>query len=112
MCKKRTITIQTIVFAIIHLAILATCFSISFSLGMERFDTGVVEESTSESIANLITMLLSLPGHLLWTSWASKNLPNIFEWALVIINSLLWGYCLGAIFRCIKNKKHITKQSS
>ena len=42
-------------------------------------------------IAEAMASTLTLPGRLLWTSWASQNLSNAFEWALLIANSALWG---------------------
>jgi hypothetical protein len=53
----------------------------------------------SQSVANAATAadVLMLPGYLLWTPWASKNLPNVVEWLLFVANSALWGFTISFI---------------
>jgi hypothetical protein len=46
--------------------------------------------------AEVAADVLMLPGQLLWTTWASKNLPNAVEWLLFLANSALWGLVLSA----------------
>jgi hypothetical protein len=98
---KRTTKI-TLSFSLIHFVILAVCFNFAFILGMDRFDAGITERSLIESVTETLTGVLSLPGRYLWTSWASKNLPNIFEWLLVVCNSLLWGFASAKIYTNVK----------
>ncbi len=45
----------------------------------------------------------------LWTSWASKNLPNLVEWLVFMGNSVLWG--AGLAYGYTKLKQHITSGS-
>ena len=46
--------------------------------------------------AGIAADVLALPGYVLWTTGASKNLPNALEWLLFLANSALWGLVLSA----------------
>jgi hypothetical protein len=96
------ITKQSICFSVLHLLIMLSCLAISFSLGMERFDVGQLEPKIIEKATNIVANLLMAPAKYLWTSWASKNLPNIVEWALLLTNSLLWGTVIAFIYQKLK----------
>ena len=60
---------------------------------MGRFDTGAQEE-VIEKVIGLITHVLMSPFYWLWTSWMSKNLPNVIENMFFILNSCLWGVAI------------------
>ena len=42
-------------------------------------------------LAGTAIQILMFPGVLLWTRWASENLPNAVELLLFAANSALWG---------------------
>jgi len=35
--------------------------------------------------------------YLLWTTWASRNLPDALEWLLFLANSALWALSSSAV---------------
>jgi len=69
---------------------------------MSKFDTGEVNESIIELVTEAIANILIVPANYLWTSWASKNLPNSVEWILFLSNSLLWGYIVAFMYSKFK----------
>jgi len=80
-------------FACIH-------FVVTFGLFFYGFDLSAIdgiESPRSKVLAMTVVQTLMLPGYLLWTPWASKNLPNAFQWLLEISNSLLWGVFIAAV---------------
>jgi len=89
-------------FGVAHFLVLTVCLLTAFTLGMERFDKGDVNESTAEYVAGSLTNILMAPGKYIWTPWASKNLHNAFEWLLVIANSALWGVTLAYVYGRLK----------
>jgi len=95
-------TKRAIGFGIAHFIILIVCFLTAFTLGMERFDKGDANVSAVGYVTGSLTEILMSPGKYLWTSWASKNLHNAFEWMLLIANSALWGVALAYVFSKIK----------
>jgi hypothetical protein len=89
---------RSLAFGTAHLLLLTVCFIISFALGMDRLDAGEMDETAMDFIAGSLTNILMAPGIYLWTPWASKNLPNIFEWFLFLGNSGLWGVTLAYVY--------------
>ncbi len=97
----KSIIKKVITFSMLHLIILLLCIIESFSLAMDRLDTG--EQATIlESITSTLSAILGFPGIYLWTPWASKNLSNIIEWLVLIGNSILWGILLAYAYTFIK----------
>jgi hypothetical protein len=86
-------------FGIAHFILLVACYLTSFTLAMERFDTHDGNTSTVEYVTVSLTEVLMSPGKYLWTSWASKNLHDAFEWVLLTANSALWGIALAYVFK-------------
>lgn len=80
-----------VVFTCVHAVLTVGAMSYGFAAGMVRFDHPDLPPMFGASIAQATANILILPGALLWTSWASRNLPNAFEWALFLANSVLWG---------------------
>ncbi len=89
----------------IRLLVLFTCVHGIVTLGAAvyamtaasaRFDNPELPRVFGETAAEWTAKVLMLPGRVVWTSWASKNLPNIVEWLLFLGNSALWG-ALGVI---------------
>ena len=103
LCGRMNVqTKRAVGFGIAHLLVLAACYSTAFTLGSERFDKGDANVSIVEYIAGSLTEILMSPGKYIWTSWASKNLHNAFEWMLLIANSALWCIALAYVFGKIK----------
>ena len=84
---------------IAHLLIVLFCVAYSYGSAMRAFDDPSVPESRSGEAAAIVASILLLPGRLLWTASASKNLPNILEWCLLVTNSALWGVLATAMWR-------------
>jgi hypothetical protein len=63
--------------------------------GLARLDG--FEAPHGAATAAIAADVLILPGYLLWTPWASKNLPNVVEWLLFVANSALWGFVISLI---------------
>jgi hypothetical protein len=53
------------------------------AVGSARFDNPELPQTFVESAAEGAANVLMLPARLLWTSWASRNLPNFLEWSVV-----------------------------
>jgi hypothetical protein len=88
-----------------HGVITLVCFISSATVGFAEFDHLELERSVSAAAAGAIASVLLLPGRLVWTSWASKNLPNSLEWVLFIANSTLWGALGTAVTARIAGRK-------
>jgi hypothetical protein len=95
-------TKRAIGFGIAHFIVLVACYLTAFILAMERFEKYDVNVSAMEYVTGSLTEILMSPGRYIWTSWASKNLHNAFEWILLIANSALWGVALAYVFGKIK----------
>ena len=54
-----------------------------------RFD-GFAAPRGSAAAGTVAEVLMS-PGYLIWTTWASKDLPNAVQWLVYLANSALWG---------------------
>jgi len=63
----------------------------AMAVGMARFDSPASHRTLAEVAADSVGRVLMAPGSFIWTDWASKNLPNMFEWLLFIANSALWA---------------------
>src|SRR4030095_11826337 len=85
--KLRLFVILTCVHGTVTLGLMAYAVAV----GLPRFDHPELDPTFGETAANVATHVLMLPGRLVWTSWASKNLPNVFESLLLIANSAVWA---------------------
>lgn len=95
-------TKRAIGFGTAHFLVLVVCYLTAFTLGMERFDKYDAKVSAVEYVIRSLAEILMSPGRYIWTSWASNNLHNAFEWMLLIANSALWGLALAYVFGKIK----------
>lgn len=75
-----------------------------------RFDG--FEAPQSAATAAIAVDVLSLPGSLLWTSWASKNLPNAVEWLLFVANSALWGLVISIVLGMTSTRRKRPRQTN
>jgi len=85
-----------VTFFCVHVLLAATCLLWSFSASMREFDGGAEQSTVDRGVARAADVLF-LPASLVWTRWASENLPNAFEWLLFLANSTLWGLALGLL---------------
>lgn len=105
---KKRIIITAVVLAAIHFVLAIGSVIIAFGSGMEAFDNPDYQPSLVERVADALAGFLMQPGMSLWTSWVSKNMPNVVEWGLCLLNSLLWGIVLAVILNAptlLKGKK-------
>ena len=93
---------RIVIFSFVQLLALVVFFGISFSAGMDAFD-GKREITKFDEFSGFITEVLMSPAFLLWNSWASKNVPNIIENLLVILNSILWGTIIEFFYSKYRN---------
>ena len=94
---KTRIIITTVVMTGIHFVLAISSVVIVIGSGTEAFDNPHYELSVIERVAVQLSGILMQPGMSLWTPWMSKNMPNVVEWGMCIINSLLWGIVLAFI---------------
>ena len=87
-----------VLLATLHFVTAMACTLGAFTRGMNRFDGAETNKDMMEVLSGIGAEILTAPGRFLWTPWASKNLPDVFEWLLLISNSLLWGFALVLIF--------------
>ncbi|MCI0332637.1 MAG: hypothetical protein L0228_05380 [Planctomycetes bacterium] len=84
--------------SVLHFIAGFIAFSISFSLGMDRFDDGG-DPSFIEKLSNIAVNILWFPA---WLVADAVNLHNdLAEWALVIGNSVIWGIASFGILATI-----------
>ena len=94
---KKRIIITAVGLAAIHFVLAIGSVMIAFGSGMEAFDNPDYQPSLVERVADALAGILMQPGMSLWTPWVSKNMPNVVEWGLCLLNSLLWGIVLAVI---------------
>ena len=94
---KKRIIITTVVLAGIHFVLAIGSIGIAFGSGVKAFDNPDYQPPRIERIAARLAGVLAQPGRSLWTPWMSRNMPNVVEWGLCLINSVLWGTILALI---------------
>jgi hypothetical protein len=80
-----------VVFTCAHVVVTLACVVYFMAAGSARFDNPELPQTLVERAAEGAANVLTLPARFLWTSWASRNLPNFLEWLLFAANSALWG---------------------
>lgn len=80
----------------------------AMAAGSAQFDDPDLPRMFGAGAAEATANLLTLPGRLLWTAWASRHLPSSVEWALFIGNSLLWGAAAAALTKAVSGRRHHT----
>jgi len=101
----KVITKRIILFSILHFIMLLLCITISFSLGMDRFETGIVKETLLEDVARNLSGILGFPGMYIFTALPRKDLSSIIQWLFVISNSILWGVVLSYVYTQLRRTK-------
>ena len=91
---------RVLVFACAHALVTVGLALYAASASSAEFDNPDLPRSPTANAAGIISDVLILPGRLVWTTWASKNLPNAVEWVVFLANSALWGLLIvGAMGR-------------
>ena len=89
---------RVVLFACAHaLVTLALSFYCASAVTAPVSPGSIPEISGRASAAGLAADLFMFPGSLLWTPWASKNLPNFVEWLFFLANSVVWGLLIFAV---------------
>jgi len=88
-----------VLFTCVHAALALGASFYAMAAGSARFDNPELPRTFGETAAGLVANVLMSPGRFVWTSWASRNLPNAVEWIVVIGNSALWGAAGVAVAR-------------
>ena len=87
---RRTLALL-VLFTVIHGVVTLSCMTYAIAASSASFDGPTVPPGFAAGSAKAAVLVLTLPGRLVWTSWASQNLPNAVEWLLFIVNSAVWG---------------------
>ena len=77
--------------AVIHFLLSIGSVAVAFSSGMEAFGNPDYLPSMVERVANTLADIMMQPGMSLWTPWMSEHMPDVVEWGVCVLNSLLWG---------------------
>ena len=83
-----------VLFSCLHAVVALGLLGYATAGSLLRFDG--FEALRGSMTAGIAADVLALPGYVLWTTGASKNLPNALEWLLFLANSALWGLVLSA----------------
>ena len=62
-----------------------------------NFDNPELPRSATGRASAIAANTLMLPGSLVWTAWASRNLPNALEWLLFLANSSVCGLAVVGV---------------
>src|SRR4051812_25904559 len=66
------------------------CAMYAMAVSSAHFDNPELQSTFIAEAAGVTANVLMFPARLIWTPWASKNLPNFLEWLLFVGNSALW----------------------
>ena len=88
-------------FSITHMAVLFFLLLVSFTAGMDEFD-GKREMTSFERVCGNAAEILMSPAYLFWNSWASRNVPDVVEQLLFLMNSLVWGTAIDALYAAVR----------
>jgi hypothetical protein len=80
-----------ILFTCVHTVVALSASMYEMVASSARFDNPQLPQLFGARAAETAANVLTLPGRLVWTSWASQNLPNNVEWLLFIANSAMWS---------------------
>lgn len=102
---KKRIFITALLLAGLHLVLTMGCFILAYGSAMDAFDNPDHQSTDIERIAESLAPFLSQPAALLWTSSMSKNMPDIVEWVVYALNSLIWGIILSPLVNARARRK-------
>ena len=98
-----------LLFTFSHAALTIALTVYALSAAMAEFDHPERRPSQSAAVAGDVAGVLGSPLRLLWTSWASTNLPNALEWLWFLSNSALWGLGL-TLLTCLRSNHYARTQ--
>src|SRR5688572_8033945 len=73
-----------LVLTCVHFMVAMGSMMYAMAAGIARFHGPQSEPGVTEIAASLVGDVLLAPGLFIWSSWASQNLPNAFEWLLMV----------------------------
>ena len=101
--KKRTLFI---LFTCAHVVLTISTMLYAMTADSARFDNPDQPRAFGAGAAHAAANVLMLPGRLVWTSWASKNLPNSIEWLVLMGNSVVWAAATVGVTTWIFGHRH------
>lgn len=86
-------------FGAAHLTVALVSLAIAFSMGMERFDSGLADDRGAlETTASVLANALSQPGISIYSAiFVGRAGPWLLQWCVLVLNSLLWGGALACL---------------
>ena len=93
-----------IVITALHAACAMVSLFFSFSRGMRRFDLPTLGETYAESAASRIADVLFQPALYVWRGIGVKGPSPLLEWAVVLLNSALWGVTLALVITWLASR--------
>jgi len=78
--------------------------SVTFSLGMSRFDTGETKMGMIERISEVCVYILGFPIVSAFLALPTKGIPDFIEWISLFMNSAIWGVALSILFFRLTNR--------
>ena len=88
---KKSILLTAAGIAVIHHFLSIGLVAVAFGSGMEAFGNPDYHPSMVERVADTLAGIVMQPGMSLWTPWMSEHMPDVVEWGVCVLNSLLWG---------------------
>ena len=79
----------------------------SFGAGMDRFNNPR-DPTLVEKTFGIIAQVLMSPLYWLWSPWMSRNVHDIIENLLFVLNSGLWGLVIEHYYSKCKLRKNST----
>lgn len=93
------------IISLLHLILTISTIVCSFSIGMEYFDSDkkpnpveMLIERSSGAIANICIF----PGEFVYFNLPISMRSNSIEWAVMLGNSLLWGFSILLVWELLK----------
>jgi hypothetical protein len=98
-----------VLFTCVHFVFSFGTMAYSFASTMRQFDNPDLPALYGASAAHIISNALMFPFGVVWTSWASQNLPDLVEWVFFIANSALWGALGVGVLRFVRSRATIAR---
>ncbi len=95
--KLRRFATLAAIFGAVHFVVALGSLAVAFSMGMERFDSGLADDGGAlEATASALANALSQPGISIYSAiFVGRAGPWLLQWCIVVLNSLLWGAALA-----------------
>ena len=110
---KKKIIVTGIIISIVHFVLAMVLIMVALGSTMEAFDNPDSQPPVIGNLAGWMVRILMQPVRSLWTSWMSKNMPDVVEWIFCMGNSLLWGFIIALLInvRSLATKKKTGNKS-